>query len=321
MRNKNSIRLMIVIPLLVGSLVASAQQINGYRYWFDDDQSGAVEVPVPATTQLHLQTALPVAVLQPGYHSITIQFLDDDGFYSTPFTTKFAQRSHVIDAIEYWFNDGSASATLENVPPATDLDLTTDLNASALPVGMHKVTIRMRDAIGEWSVPITHSFTRSGGMVAGYEYWIDDQVQDRITNAITPVALAQLVADLPIPTTEGEHLFTIRFHDQNEGWSVPLTTTFSFITSIAELPGITDMILFPNPAADNVGIRLNSDHDHELRIELLDATGRSILQDGPWRVNGIAHRTWDTSGLSAGSYFLKIADGDRSTIIPFVKGR
>ena len=319
MRNFKLIQALIAIAFLIGSFEAWSQQITGYRYWFNDDDANAVDVSVTPATQLQLQAALPAAALAPGFHRITIQFLDDDGIYSTPYTTHFVQRSGSIDAIEYWFNDDTGASTLENVTPAADLDLTTDLDASALPVGMHKVTLRMRDAIGEWSVPITRSFTRSGGMVSGYEYWIDDQVQDRVINSITPASLAHLIADLPIMTEDGEHLFTIRFHDQHEGWSVPLTTEFTFITSIEELPGITDVVVFPNPVVEQLGIRMNAAEARSLEIEILDGNGKLVQRLDRWNVVGNDHRSWDISSLSQGNYILRMSDSTGSWSTSFIK--
>ena len=77
MRNFKFIRTLIAFAFLIGSCEAWSQQITGYRYWFNDDGANAVEVPVTPATQLQLQAALPAAALAPGFHRITIQFLDE----------------------------------------------------------------------------------------------------------------------------------------------------------------------------------------------------------------------------------------------------
>lgn len=309
----------ITLFLLAAATTAHAQNITGYRYWFNDDVAAATVVDVVPTTTMDSEVTLNSASLPVGPHKATIQFRDADGHWGAPWTSLFVQRGATVDGIQYWFNDDVTNATTTAVTPGAAPLITGPLNSSSLEVGLHTVTVRTRDDRGQWSVPFTTHFARNGGMITGHEYWIDDAVADRTTGSIGPAGTVDLIADLPINTTEGTHLFTIRFHDADEGWSVPLSSTFSFIVGLDEIPGLSNYLLFPNPVTDQLALRLNANATRDLRLSILDAAGRTVQQLGNWHVSGTIHRSWDASGLARGSYLLRIEADDRLMQIPFVK--
>ncbi len=306
-----------LVLLMTG--LAHAQNITAYRYWFDDDIAALVEVPVASTTLVSTQLVLNSTGLPVGHHTVTVQFKDSELRWSAPYTSTFSQKGGTLTALEYWFNDDAAEATQLSVTPAAALDLNASLNASALPVGLHRVTMRGRDERGEWTVPYSSVITRGGGPITGYEYWIDDQVADRVMNSIGPADVVDLISDLPLNTTQGEHTFTIRFHDEADGWSVPVTTTFSYIVGIDELPGVNSFLLFPNPVQDQVALRLDASLPSNLQVSILDAAGRVVEAPSNWSVQGITHRTWDTAMLPAGMYTMRITSAEHAINLPFVK--
>lgn len=311
--------LLIALFTLILLRTAPAQNITGYRYWFNDDNATMVQVATAPTPLLSTTVQLNSSSLPVGLHTATIQFHDADGHYTAPYTSTFAQHGSTVQALEYWFNDSANDAVQIAATPAADFDLSVALDAGALPTGFHTVTVRSLDARGEWSVPYTTTFIRSGGNITGYEYWIDDQIQDRVMNSIGPAMTVDLVEELPLNTTDGDHTFTIRFHDETEGWSVPLSTTFSFATGINEIAGVSNYLLFPNPVGDGVTLRLDATERKDLQVSLLDATGRVVMAPTNWTVLGLSHHRWDTSALSNGSYLVRITSGDHTFHIPFIK--
>lgn len=313
------------LPLLLASVgmlggsPSQAQNITGYRYWFNDNAAGATVVDLSAAPVYDTQFVLNSAGLAPGHHLATIQLRDANGHWSAPWSEQFVQRAATVNAIEYWFDDAVADATTANVTPGATPLITAPFNAAELPVGMHTVTMRTVDAFGLRSVPHTVHFTRSGGPITGYEYWIDDDVNDRVSNNIGPANTVELITALPLSTAEGEHLFTIRFRDAEGGWSVPLLNTFSFIVGTDEIPGLSNYLLFPNPVTEQLGLRLDAASATDLHLSVLDGTGRTVQQLGNWNISGLAHRIWDASALARGSYLLRIEADGRSMQIPFVK--
>ena len=296
-----------------------AQTVTSYRYWFDDDVANATTVAVAGGADYTLSAVLEATALAPGYHRVTVQLQDSNGDHSVPMTSLFAQRSTIIAGYRYWFDDDAANATEVAVAGADVYTLSASLEATALAHGYQRVTIQMKDAIGEYSSPITSTFVQRGATVDGYEYWIDDDIAARVSGTIGPAGVVDLVASLPTSTTNGQHLFTIRFSEEQDGWSVPLTSEFTFIVGLEELPGLSDLLLFPNPTNGELVLRLTSENVEQLRLTVLDATGRVVRAEENWAPTGTAVRTWDLADLAAGSYGLRIVSGARQSTLRFQK--
>ena len=310
-----------LLPAIVALLTTSVdgQNITAYRYWFDDDIANRVNVPVTATPEVNTVISFNSAALPVGYHMVTVQFKDADAHWSSPYTSVFSQKGGKLTALQYWFDDAAASPLQLPVTPNANLDLSATLNAGTLPLGLHHVTMRGKDERGEWSTPYTTVITRGGGQITGYEYWIDDQVAGRVMNTIGPAATVDLISDLPLNTPAGEHTFTIRFHDEAEGWSVPIITTVSVYVGIEELPGVNSLLVFPNPVQDQLTLRLDARTASAFEVSILDATGRVVAAPINWSVQGLAHKSWDTSPLATGPYTIRISSTGHAVNIPFIK--
>ena len=311
-----------MLGVCLGLLIAGAaqgQNITGYRYWFNDDVSTATVVDLTAAPVVEAELVLNSAALPAGHHLATIQFRDADDHWGAPWTEHFVQRGGTVNALEYWFDDAVGDAVSASVTPGTAPLINVPLNSGDLDIGFHTVTVRTVDSYGERSVPYTIELARNGGVITGYEYWIDDAVAERVTNPIGPAGTVDLIASLPVPTTEGAHTFTIRFRDTDGGWSVPLSTTFNFFLGLDEIPGVSNYLVFPNPTTSELGLRLDAVQASKLDVSILDATGRTVKTMGPWSVVGLAQINWDISSLARGSYSLHISGNDRQVQIPFVK--
>jgi hypothetical protein len=67
-------------------------------------------------------------------------------------------------------------------------------------------------------------------------------------------------------------------------------------------------VLYPNPSAGELNVRLIGGSVEAMNVEVFDATGRLVLSE---RAGNSAHRI-DASALLAGSYRVVVMDGDRS---------
>jgi hypothetical protein len=318
MRNSIMHPLLALAAALCGMQV-EAQQINAYRYWFDDNVAAMTLVNLTAAPAVEAALSLNSSSLPPGLHLATIQFKDAEEHWGTPWTSLFVQHGANVEAVQYWFNGDISSAVTTNVTPGPAPLVTGPLASDGQDVGLHHVTLRTRDGSGLWSVPYTALFARNGGLITGYEYWIDHAVGQRTSGTIGPAATVDLLADLPVPTTDGEHVLTIRFRDEQEGWSVPLSTLFTFLVGIDEIPGLSNYLLFPNPVSDRLGLRMDVSVAQTVRFDLLDASGRNVRSLGEHTVQPGASTQWDLSGLAAGSYVLRLTSGGHSLPLPFIK--
>lgn len=135
-----------------------AQNIDAYRYWIDDDAAAATTVTVPSTPVLALATTLPTSALTVGSHKVSMHFRDTNGAWSVITETYFTKSGAPLSAWQYWFDDNVAALVETPVAPGAVINVLADIDASALAPGMHNLTWRMRDAMGNWSVPVSQDF-------------------------------------------------------------------------------------------------------------------------------------------------------------------
>ena len=312
-------RAALLLPALVAMFHLHAQTITEYRYWVNDDPATLATVSVTPGTSVQVAANLAMPALALDYNTITVQFKDINGDYSVPTTSLFARNSGTVTAYRYWLNDDPATLVTAAIGPATNVTLNTALALAALDNDYNTITMQFQESDGTYGVPYTSAFTKNSGPVNGYAYWIDDAIANSTTGTIGPNNVVDLIADLPTNTTSGTHFFTIHFSSVNGTWTVPLTTEFSFFTAIDELSGVSDLLLFPNPVTDELGLRLSTDAARTLNLQVLDISGAVVRDLSNWSVSRTAYRNWDISELASGSYLLRMSDGTGTWSTPFVK--
>ncbi|MEO8588727.1 MAG: T9SS type A sorting domain-containing protein [Flavobacteriales bacterium] len=312
-------RAALLLAAMVATFHLHAQTITEYRYWVNDDPATLATVSVPPGTAVQVAAALSLPTLALDYNTITVQFKDSNGDYSVPQTSLFTRNSGTVTAYRYWVNDDPSTLTTAAIGPATNVTLNTALALATLDNDYNTITVQFQESDGTYGVPYTSEFTKNSGPVNGYAYWIDDAIGSSTTGTIGPNNTVNLIADLPTATTSGTHFFTIRFSSANGTWTVPLTTQFEFFTSIDELPGISDLLLFPNPVTDELGLRISSVEARTLNLQVLDISGTVVRDLSSWGVSGTTYRNWDISDLAVGSYLLRITDRSGAWSARFVK--
>lgn len=233
--------------------------------------------------------------------------------------TTISLRAQTITGYRWWLNDDVSTLVTAIVTSAPEVELNAALALPALTKDFNTITLQFKDSNDAWSVPETRLFTKSTGEVDAYEYWIDDAIANSTTNPIGPGNVVDLITDLPTGLPAGSYIFTIRFSGANGTWSVPLIAAFSSNVSVAELPGLTDVLIFPNPVTDQLGLRLNSDAARSLKLEVLDLSGAVVSDLNTWSVSGTTYRNWDISDLSSGNYMLRITGEHGAWTTRFVK--
>ena len=101
----------------------------------------------------------------------------------------------------------------------------TSVDISALPVGLHSYSIRVKDSEGMWSPVVTKFFiipraVEPATSITEREYRLDGQVASRVALDASPAQIS--LTDL----AEGLHSFTMRVKDNNGMWSSPVTKYF-----------------------------------------------------------------------------------------------
>ena len=155
MKNNSIKKLLTVLAISLGiSGLVNAQTITGYRYWFDNNIGTASAVSVTAASNIDLTAALSANTLAFGYHSITTQFKDANGIYSSPITKTFVRTDFNLVAYDYWWDANYSNHTLVNITASQTVDLTAAVHPFGLDTGMHLFAIRFKDQQGNWSVPL-----------------------------------------------------------------------------------------------------------------------------------------------------------------------
>jgi len=149
---KKHLMLLFMIFGITG--ISNAQQITGYRYWFDGNIGTAIAVSVASATNLNLNASLPIGSLVKGYHTLSLQFIDNEGSYSAPITKRFVSSGYNIEAYDYWWDGSYEGHTMVNVTPNQTVDLSADIVPYDIDPGQHLFAIRFKDLQGNWSVPV-----------------------------------------------------------------------------------------------------------------------------------------------------------------------
>ena len=154
---RSQVKQLLIMALVILSGELHAQSVTGYRYWVNDDPSTLVDATSTPGASIQLNELLDLPSLARNYNLMTIQFVDDNGAYSVPYTRVFVKNTGLVNGYEYWIDDAIDQRVTLSAGPASVLDLITAL-PTGISAGMHTVTIRFSSANGTWSVPLVASF-------------------------------------------------------------------------------------------------------------------------------------------------------------------
>jgi PKD repeat protein len=277
-------RLIFIIVFLLGSFALSAQnQINAYQYWFNDDFDAATTTALTPGQTVNLQTDIDASHLTPGVHIFYIRFKDDNGLWSSPqsqFIYRLSSQNaatgyNEIVEYQYWFDDNFDAAVNQTVTASQNYQMLTDIDASAIPLGVHLFYIRYKDDRGQWSSPVAQFFYKFSEQVSAqnnkitrYQYWFDDGFDDAVSQSIPSSSNFQLISDIDaIALSSGVHVFYLRFQDERGQWSSPVAQ-FVYKMAIPESGLATNEI---------VAYQYWFDADHDVAITESVSASQNLL--------------------------------------------
>lgn len=216
---------------LTPSLLAQTNVIKKYEYWIGQQY----EQRVSEITNGHVSEELDVSGLPRGVHTFTFRACDERGRWSSPMVRYFLRERSLEGntpmEYEYWMDNGYA---VRKKGSFDGDQMTFDVDMSVLPVGMHMLQFRLRDAAGQWSEPLTRIFLRAespfSNSVTDYEYWIDERI-DKSQKGIMANGSIDLELDLS-DLGKGVHTLSYRFREGTGRWSRPEARSFI----VSELP-------------------------------------------------------------------------------------
>jgi len=226
-----------------------------------------------------------------------------------------------IVQVEYWIDQDPGYGAATQVTGFTaQPDVQSLMNSIAfnLPVGLHHVGYRSKDASNRWSQTnffTVHVIDSSNGEISQIEYFWDTDLgygisgDTTLANPTADISNGLLYADVPFNLSIGNHILFVRSKDNRNRWSqtnyigivsVDTMTT----TSISYARGGLEM--FPNPFSSFINVRSNE--SRSMRCITYDAGGRKLFD-----VVGSQDITLNTEWLAAGAYMVFVWF-DNSTI-------
>ena len=282
----------ILISLIFIKLsVAAAQNVVQAEYFIDNDagvgNNTAVNLANPAADGTY-NINLNLAGQSIGYHKIYIRTKDSDGNWSLTSRRNIeitsSGFSKKITGGEYFFDNdpGFSLATAVSISPQDSLILQNFAAATAaLPVGYHKLYIRLRDSDGNWSLSARRNMeviSASVYVIAGAEYFFNSDPGVSNANAVAftlPVSDSSFTFKIPIANIPaGSHTLYIRAKDSvNKSWGLTQWLSDSVVTSVKN-GNWSDASVWSNnkvPDAHTVVLLY-----HNVDIDIVNATCKSL---------------------------------------------
>ncbi|MES2777423.1 MAG: hypothetical protein V4722_24805 [Bacteroidota bacterium] len=227
-----------------GSAALPAGNIVKAEYFFDNDPGfgSATNIPVtPGVDLVNVNFTAGIDTLPIGVHQLFIRSKNADGRWSVsnrqilykPGGGAGAPATNIVKA-EYFFNNDPGFGNAVNIPVTPGVDVQNILFTAAidtLPVGVHQLFIRSRNADGRWSVTNRQILYKPNGnsalppvniVKAEYFFNNDPGFGNAINIPLTPgTDLANISFGAQLDTLEvGVHSFFIRSLNADGRWSV-----------------------------------------------------------------------------------------------------
>ncbi|NOS91405.1 MAG: T9SS type B sorting domain-containing protein [Cyclobacteriaceae bacterium] len=221
----------------ITAATSNASNIAGAEYFFDSDPGvgNGTNIPVSTGANVNFVVSVPTASLTSGFHFLAIRTKDTSGrwgvfeargFYITASTTNVPN----IAAAEYFFDSdpGNGNATPLSIPAGATSNFTVSLPANGLQPGFHFLSIRVKDANGNWGIFESRGFYVTGSTtdvanITQAEYFFDaDPGNGNGTSLSVPSgSTSTFTATIPVTgLTPGFHFLTIRAKRADGNWGI-----------------------------------------------------------------------------------------------------
>lgn len=276
-------------------------KIVGGEYFFDTDAGMGAGLPItisPADSVILQNYTAATGNLSPGYHKLYIRTRNSDGKWSITSRRNIEIISNnlqkKITGGEYFFDsDNGFNAGIPIIVTPQDSAILQNFATitSSLPVGYHKLYIRLKDVDGNWSVTTRRNIeviNSATYLITGAEYFFNTGPGSGNATPVSfasPLAAGSFTFKIPIdkiPT--GAHTLYIRARDSvsnNRGFT--LAESDSVITSVQAGKWSNPAVWSNNKIPDaNTVVLLY----HNVDIDIINAVCKSLT---PYRNNVTCH--------------------------------
>lgn len=173
------------------ALAFSQTDLTSMEYFIDEDPGvgNGMEIPLNTSDSSDIEFALNLEGLQPGFHTLYIRAINEDGewglsesrsFYVEDTQTKNSET--MLTSAEYYFNNapGQENGIPIEIETGSDLSVQEGIETTSLDPGFHTLHVRVRNSLGIWGHPESRTFfiqntqeILNREVISGLEYFID----------------------------------------------------------------------------------------------------------------------------------------------------
>jgi hypothetical protein len=221
-----------------------SQNITQAEYYFDTDPgegNGTAITITPDTDIVDQIISINTSTLSNGVHNLNLRTKDENGQWSHTQQRQILLNpllsSSEIVAAEYFINTdpGEGNGTAISITPNSEIpDQIVTINISALPKGVHNLSLRTKDENGKWShthqQKILLSPLPSSSEIIAAEYFFDIDPGEGNGNSINITPSEDIIDKSVLVSTNtlanGIHTLYVRSQQMNGEWSLNHSTTF-----------------------------------------------------------------------------------------------
>ena len=303
----------------------TANNINSYQYWFDNDYNTQTTATVAPIGDLQLDTAISLETISDGLHIFSIRFKDDNDRWSIPQNQYFYYNNlidNTINAYQYWYDNDISTNTLVAVTPIQQMQLTESIPIEDIEEGLHIFSIRFKDNKDKWSIPVNQYFYKTNQVtdnnITAYRYWINEDIDNATYVSISsPTQLLNLNEDIDFPDLAlGDYTIHFQFKDSSDNWSLVTSDDFSLTSlSVIENTFGKSISAYPNPTKSIVNFDLGASYNL-IEVKIFDTFGKLIDQ---YAYKNEQSFKFNINNNSTGIYYIKITADNENATLKFIK--
>lgn len=243
----------------------AVDEIVSLEYFFDEDPgygNGTDLAPPTQGAAVDFTESITSTGLSAGFHHLFIRAFDEGGTWGLPISKLVyvdpAGAGSVIpvQTAEYFFDDdpGYGAADQVALTAAVDVDELIVATANSLSVGFHNFYLRIQDASGRWSLPVTRAVyvDLSGNVfsnIVELEYFFDtDPGFDQGTSIPISPSESEPIRELIVGASAlgpGNHILGVRAKNEDNVWGMTEYEPFIAFPPSRELDSVS-LIVFYN---------------------------------------------------------------------------
>lgn len=215
---------------------AVTSNISSAEYFFDNDPGfgNANNINFTEGDSVNISTAIPIATLSTGMHTLNIRVKDNNGVWSLVANNLLYKSINYnggqITNAEYYFDNdpGFGNANSLAITTGDTINFASQINTDNLTTGIHSFNIRVKNSNDKWSISSTRliyvsASANESNKITATEYYFDNDPGFGNATAINTTAgnTIDITAALSAASLSiGHHRFNVRSKDSLGRWSL-----------------------------------------------------------------------------------------------------